>query len=93
MDLESRVATAGAYVLADGLVVFMVGPNRAGDRLGVVRLGGHREAGETSWTCAGREVLEEASVRIRPIPPPATYWGARTEEVLGPLLHPDLFDG
>jgi 8-oxo-dGTP pyrophosphatase MutT (NUDIX family) len=74
MGQECRVATAGAYVVLPGSrVPFMVGPTRAGDALGVVRLGGHREPGETSLACAAREVWEEASLRIEPVRPPATY--------------------
>ena len=74
MDLENRIVTAGAYVLIGGFVLFMGGPTKADDRLGVVRLGGHRETGESSWGCAYREVLEEASVRSQPIQSPVTYW-------------------
>jgi 8-oxo-dGTP pyrophosphatase MutT (NUDIX family) len=40
----------------------------------VVRLGGHRETGETGWECAAREAYEEASIRVRHVDPPATYW-------------------
>jgi 8-oxo-dGTP pyrophosphatase MutT (NUDIX family) len=70
-----RVATAGAYVVAGSAghrAVFMVGlPGSAADRLGVARLGGHRGPGETAWQRAAREVLEEASVTLQPIAPPA----------------------
>ena len=53
----------------------MVGfPAGVEDRLGVARLGGHREEGENAWSCAAREVLEESTLRIRPLVPPATYW-------------------
>lgn len=68
------VVTASAYLLSGSHFVFMVGPTRSGDRLGVVRLGGHMEAGEPAWHCATREVHEEASVKIELLPPPATYW-------------------
>jgi 8-oxo-dGTP pyrophosphatase MutT (NUDIX family) len=69
------VATAGAYVVTGGRFVFAVGlPSGATDRLGVARLGGHREHGETAWQCAAREVREEASLAARPLTPPATYW-------------------
>lgn len=74
MDWESRVATAGAFVWNRGRLVFMVGPTRGGDRLGVVRLGGHREEGESSLECAVREVREEASLTVQPLRPPATYF-------------------
>jgi 8-oxo-dGTP pyrophosphatase MutT (NUDIX family) len=80
---SDRVVTAGAYVIAGDRFVFMFGlPSGATDRLGVVRLGGHREAGETAWQCAAREVLEEASVTLRPLAPPTTYW-------VGPPHDPD----
>lgn len=69
-----RVAKAGAFVLAGKRFVFMFGPPPSGDRLGVVRLGGHREGDESPWECACREVLEEASVQIVPLDVPATYW-------------------
>jgi 8-oxo-dGTP pyrophosphatase MutT (NUDIX family) len=85
VDLEERVLTAGAYVAVGDLVPFMVGPTRAGDRLGIVRLGGHRDVGEASWLCACREVLEEASARIQPIQPPETYWSMVTDDIDGPL--------
>lgn len=67
------IVTAGAYVLVEGLLVFMVGPTATGDRLGVVRLGGHREGDESGWACAAREVREEASLAIHPLVPPTTY--------------------
>jgi 8-oxo-dGTP pyrophosphatase MutT (NUDIX family) len=89
--LETRTVTAGAYISLSalgGLVPFMVGPTKAGDRLGVVRLGGHREPGESSWECAHREVLEEARLRITHEVPPATY-RATLDEVARDLEHED----
>lgn len=38
-----NVRTSWAYVLYNGFFVFQVGPTKNGDKLGVVRLGGHRE--------------------------------------------------
>ena len=72
--MRAQITTAGAYVLLDGRFVFMVGPTPRNDGLAVVRLGGHREAGETAWGCVVREVQEEASLAISPLTPPATYW-------------------
>lgn len=74
MDALRRVVTAGAYVVLDGRFPFMVGPTPRGDRLAVVRLGGHREGRETPWECAAREAREEAGLAIRPLAPPRTYW-------------------
>lgn len=75
MNYGDEVVTASAYVVWRGRYVFMVGfPAGADDRLGVARLGGHREGDEGAWACAAREVREESSLRIRPLAPPATYW-------------------
>src|SRR5690242_8963859 len=74
-SLTDEVVTASAYVLHRGRFVFAFGfPGEAHDRLGVARLGGHREPGERAWACAAREVLEESTLTIRPLAPPATYW-------------------
>ena len=75
------ITTAGAYVLVDGVLAFVLGPNSHGDGLAVVRLGGHREQAETGWECAAREVREEASLEARPLVPPATYWLAPPHDV------------
>ena len=80
MHIRERIVTAGVYVLVDGLFVFQVGPTKSGETLGVVRIGGHREEHETSWECATREALEEASLHISHLTPPATYWGRITGE-------------
>lgn len=71
---NARVNTAGAYVAVDGLYPFHLGTKLHRGRLPVVRLGGHREEGETGWQCALREVKEETGLRIRLLEPPATYW-------------------
>jgi 8-oxo-dGTP pyrophosphatase MutT (NUDIX family) len=73
-NVPYEVVTAGAYVTYNGRYPFQVGPTKGGKTLGVVRLGGHRVGHETGWACAAREAWEEASVRIHPIVPPATYW-------------------
>ena len=69
----TRPRTASAWVVADGLFPFVVGPDETGERLGVVRLGGHMEEGETPWECAIREVREESGLEIRHVEPPGTY--------------------
>jgi len=67
-----RAVTASAWVLQGGVFPFMIGPDQTGEALGVVRLGGHIEPGETPWQCAVREVREEASLEIEALAPPAT---------------------
>lgn len=74
MDINDNIITAGVFVNINGLFPFQVGPTKSGTTLGVVRLGGHRDIGETGWECASREAYEEATLRLTPIKPPATYW-------------------
>ncbi|HYF79775.1 MAG TPA: NUDIX domain-containing protein [Symbiobacteriaceae bacterium] len=72
-----EIVTVGTYILVDGHFVFAFGPHseRPG-RLAVVRVGGHREDGETPWACAVREAMEETGLSIRPLPVGETLrWG------------------
>jgi 8-oxo-dGTP pyrophosphatase MutT (NUDIX family) len=68
------VIISGVYVRCSDYFPFQVGPTQTSETLGAVRLGGHREAHETGWECAAREAWEEASIRVTPLAPPATYW-------------------
>ena len=74
------IITAGIYAQYSGFFPFQVGPTKTGETLGVVRLGGHREAHETGWECAAREALEEASIRVTPLSPPTAYWVEVTDD-------------
>lgn len=74
MIIPNNARTSGAYVLYKGLFIFQVGPTKEGDKLGVVRLGGHREGNETALETAKREVFEEAQVEIVPINPHITFY-------------------
>jgi 8-oxo-dGTP pyrophosphatase MutT (NUDIX family) len=74
VNAMSQVVTARAYVCIGHLMPFMVGPTLDGRRLAVIRLGGHREDGETPCQCAAREVVHEASLILTDQSPPATFW-------------------
>ncbi|CAG7648579.1 hypothetical protein PAESOLCIP111_05631 [Paenibacillus solanacearum] len=85
MIASDSIVTAGVFLNCRGLFPFQVGPTKQGTTLGVVRIGGHREDGETGWQCAAREALEEAAVQALPVTPPATYWyDASAEPELAP---------
>ncbi len=95
MLVPSEIRTSGAYVLYKGLFVFQVGPTKEGDKLGVVRLGGHREGNETALNTAKREVYEEARVEINTFNPNTTFylseWNeeptrVKIEEPIAPIL-------
>lgn len=85
MAITNNVRTSGAYVLYHGMFLFQVGPTKVGNKLGVVRLGGHRENTETALETAKREVLEEASVIISPYNSSVTFylreWGEEPSKI------------
>jgi hypothetical protein len=64
---------AGAFVLCNQKMVFVMGPTGDRSALAIVRLGGHREDHETVWDCARREVFEESRMRITPLQPALTF--------------------
>lgn len=95
IQIDKNVRTAGAYVVYKNLFVFQVGPTSKGDTLGVIRLGGHKEADETAVETAKREVKEEAAIDITILSSPSTYykenWNAqskkiRVENEINPIL-------
>jgi len=69
----SDVVTSGVLLRNCKYFIFQTGLNGAGDALGVVRLGGHVEPGETSIECARREALEEGNVVVDLVAAPATW--------------------
>ncbi|HHK5533809.1 TPA: NUDIX hydrolase [Bacillus mobilis] len=86
IQIDKNVRTAGAYVVYKNLFVFQVGPTSKGGTLGVVRLGGHKEADETAV---------ETAIDIAIFSSPSTYykknWNAqskkiRVENEINPIL-------
>ncbi|WP_042225222.1 NUDIX domain-containing protein [Oceanobacillus manasiensis] len=74
MLIPKDIRTSGAYVLYKGLFVFQVGPTKKGSKLGVVRLGGHREDNETALETAKREVYEESQIEMTPFHSNTTFY-------------------
>ena len=67
------VLTSGVILRNEGRFVFQFGYNAARDALGVVRLGGHVEPGESADQTAVREAFEEANTRVELIPSRTTF--------------------
>lgn len=82
-----NLRTAGVFVRYHGRFPFQVGPNEDVSGLGVVRLGGHIEAGESPVEAAVREVLEEASITVDLLSSPVTYYQG------GPEAEPERIEG
>jgi 8-oxo-dGTP pyrophosphatase MutT (NUDIX family) len=83
---SARIATVGAYVMIGNSYLFAVGPNHAGPGLAVFRLGGHLEPGETAWSCAVREVAEEASIALEPAQMQPVAWQPADGSPVAPIL-------
>ena len=66
IDIGKYTTKAGAYLFYNGYFLFMFGwgDNSKGNKLGVVRFGGHREKNETVVQCVTREIKEETSLDI-----------------------------
>ncbi len=65
-DFFRGLETVGAFVLYQEKFAFMIGPDKTDQKLGIVRFGGHIEAGEDALDCLAREILEEASTLSEP---------------------------
>ncbi|MBM7566104.1 hypothetical protein [Paenibacillus sacheonensis] len=75
---DEIVQKAGAFVLSNRRMAFIMGPTEDQSALAIVRLGGHREGAETAWECSQREVLEESRMRITPIIPTMSFYCPNT---------------
>lgn len=74
LNIIESFTTAGVFVLYEGKFAFMIGPDETGKRLGIARLGGHIEKGEDIFECIERELEEEASIKVKLINSPKTFY-------------------
>ena len=66
--------TVGSFIIYEDTFAFMIGPDKTGERLGIVRIGGHIEGVESLAEALKREVLEEASINVDVINSPKTFY-------------------
>lgn len=74
-NVEADTETAGAYIFHEGYFIFAFGfgSNLNSHELGVIRIGGHREDGETVKDCVRRETKEETSLNCKIITSNISY--------------------
>lgn len=82
--------TAGIYLRYHRAFAFAFGPNKTASRLGIVRIGGHIEAGETPVQCVRREALEETSLSVQLLHSPVTFHMETAEREPAVTLEEDL---
>ncbi|MDV3425823.1 MAG: NUDIX domain-containing protein [Bacillota bacterium] len=58
----------------------MIGPDKSGKKLGIVRLGGHIEGNENYLEALEREIKEEASIKIKLINSPSSFYKKSWDE-------------
>ena len=92
INIVNSIKTAGVFLLYEKKFAFMVGPDKSGERLGIVRLGGHIEQNEKIIDCVKREIREEASTDIQLVSSPTTYYKRSWEEETYEVLDNSIFD-
>jgi hypothetical protein len=70
---SAAIGTAGAFIMIEDLFLFGIGAKLHHGRIPIYRLGGHREAGESPWECAMREIHEETHLELTAQKPSTTY--------------------
>lgn len=73
-NIITGLKTVGAFVRFQNVLAFAIGPDKSGERLGIVRLGGHIEENESYTQALFREVKEEGSVNIELLDSPKTLY-------------------
>lgn len=75
-----HLKTVGSFVLYQNTLAFMIGPDKSGEKLGIVRLGGHIEENENYLQALKREIKEEASINIKLIDLPSCFYKKSWDE-------------
>lgn len=73
--------TVGSFILYQDTLAFMIGPDNSGEKLGIMRLGGHIEKNESYMHALEREIKEEGSIKVSLINSPYTYYKTNWNDI------------
>ncbi|MEG2289367.1 MAG: hypothetical protein RR891_10440 [Clostridium sp.] len=66
--------TVGSFILYKDTFAFMIGPDNSGEKLGIMRLGGHIEENESLLQSLEREIKEEGSIEVKLFDSSCTFY-------------------
>lgn len=72
--------TVGSFIIYKDTLAFMIGPNHLGEKLRIVRIGGHIEKNERLIEALEREIKEEAKIKVKLIDSSTTFYKRTWEE-------------
>lgn len=59
LSVLNGLKTVGSFILYKDTLVFMIGPDNTGEKLGIMRLGGHIEENEIKRICSQKLRLRD----------------------------------
>lgn len=80
MSVLNGFKTVGSFILYRDTLAFMIGPDSSGEKLGIMRIGGHIEENESLRQALEREIKEEASIEVRHFNSPSSFYKTSWED-------------
>lgn len=73
-EVLNVLKTVGTFIVYKDKLAFMIGPDKFGEKLGIVRIGGHIEEKESYIEALEREIKEESSIKVNLVSTKNTYY-------------------
>jgi uncharacterized protein YhfF len=81
LNVLNAFKTVGSFIFYQDTLVFMIGPDNTGKRLGIMRLGGHIEKDESLLQALEREIKEEGAVEVSLFNAQNTFYKANWADI------------
>lgn len=72
--------TVGSFIIYKDTLAFMIGFNQSGEKLRIVRIGGHIEKNESLIDALEREIKEEGDIKVKLIDSSTTFYKKSWED-------------